>query len=248
MTKVVLITGGSRGIGAATAELAARNGWSVIITYRSDATAASNVVARIEAAGGKAHAIAGDVASEPDVLSIFSECRKRFGQLNGLVNNAGILPQVGRFEDFELDRWNRTFAVNTVGTFLCCREAVRMMSSKYGGSGGTIVNLSSMAALLGGADEFIDYGASKGAVETLTTGLAKELGPVGIRVNAVRPGLIDTEIHESAGDAARVERLASGVPMGRAGTAAETAESIVWLLGEASSYVTGSVIAVTGGR
>ena len=180
--------------------------------------------------------------------TLFAHCAKRFGRLDGLVNNAGILPQVGRFEDIDLARWNRTFAVNATGTFLCCREAVRLMSSRHGGDGGTIVNVSSMAAVLGAANEFTDYAASKGAVETLTTGLARELGPDKIRVNAVRPGLIETDIHESAGDADRVYRLATGVPLGRAGTAAETAAAIVWLLSGAASYVTGSVIAVSGGR
>lgn len=248
MTKTILITGGSRGIGAATAIAAGGKGWNVVLTYRSDAKAAAQVVEKIEALGGHACAVASDVSVEADVISVFKKGKDRFGQLDGLVNNAGILPEVGRLEDFDLARWNKTFAVNTTGTFLCCREAVQMMSPRHGGHGGSIVNVSSMAAVLGAAREFIDYGASKGAVETLTIGLSKELGPDGIRVNGVRPGLIDTDIHRSAGDAARVERLAGGVPLGRAGTAAETAEAIIWLLSDAASYVTGTCISVSGGR
>jgi NAD(P)-dependent dehydrogenase (short-subunit alcohol dehydrogenase family) len=248
MSKILLVTGGSRGIGAATCYAAARDGWRVVVHYRSAADAAEAVAAGIRAGGGEAEAIGGDVASEPDVKAIFTYCKRRYGRLDGLVNNAGILPQIGRLADFDLARWNRTFAVNATGTFLCCREAVRMMSPQYGGQGGAIVNLSSMAAVLGAPNEFIDYGASKGAVESLTTGLARELGPDGIRVNAVRPGLISTDIHKSSGDAARVERLAGGVPLGRPGTPEETAAAIIWLLSEAASYVTGSVIAVSGGR
>jgi NAD(P)-dependent dehydrogenase (short-subunit alcohol dehydrogenase family) len=248
MSKTVLITGGSRGIGAAAAIASARDGWNVVLTYRSDSDAASSVVSTIEAAGGTAYALAGDVSDEADVKTVFSFCKEKFGGIDGVVNNAGILPDVGRFEDFDLDRWNRTFAINTAGTFLCCREAVRMMPSNGGGKGGSIVNVSSMAAVLGAAGEFVDYAASKGAVDALTIGLSKELGPQGIRVNAVRPGLIDTDIHKSAGDAARVARLSSGVPLGRAGTAEETAEAIVWLLSDASRYVTGTFIAVSGGR
>jgi NAD(P)-dependent dehydrogenase (short-subunit alcohol dehydrogenase family) len=248
MSKVVLITGGSRGIGAATARAAARDGWQVVLTYRSDRQAATNVVAAIHASGGEAEASRADVAQETDVQALFAQIRTRHGRLDGLVNNAGILPPVGRFEDFDLERWQRTFAVNATGTFLCCREAVRMMSPRHGGRGGTIVNVSSMAAVLGAANEFIDYAASKGAIETLTTGLSRELGPDDIRVNAVRPGLIATDIHKSAGDAARVERLGGTVPLGRAGTADETAAAILWLLSDAASYVTGSVIAVSGGR
>jgi len=248
MDKVVLITGGSRGIGAATARAAARDGWRVVLSYRSDAEAAKGVVCDIAAAGGMAEAMCGDIEQEADVTALFAKCHERFGRLDGLVNNAGILPPVGRFEDIDLARWTHTFAINTTGTFLCCRQAVRTMSPRYGGRGGVIVNLSSMAATLGGPMEFTDYAASKGAVESLTTGLAKELGPDDIRVNCVRPGLIDTDIHESAGDAARVARLAKGVPLGRAGTAQETAEAIVFLLSDAASYITGSILSVSGGR
>ncbi len=248
MSKVLLVTGGSRGIGAAASLAAARDGWTVVVNYRSLADEAGAVVAKIRANGGQAEAIAADVSREADVLALFAAIRERHGLLDGLVNNAGILPQIGRFEDVTLERWERTFAINTTGAFLCCREAVKMMTPRRGGRGGTIVNVSSMAATLGGAGEFIDYGASKGAIDTLTIGLSKELGPDGIRVNGVRPGLIATDIHGSAGDAGRVDRLLSGVPLGRAGTAAETAEAIVWLLSDAASYVTGTMIAVSGGR
>lgn len=248
MEKVVLITGGSRGIGAATARAAARDGWQVVLTYRSNEVEAHRVVGDIRAMGGTADTLRCDVSDEADVRAAFAHCIARFGRLDGLVNNAGILPPVGRFENIGLDRWTQTFLVNTTGTFMCCREAVRLMSPRHGGQGGTIVNLSSMAAGLGGAMEFTDYAASKGAIDTLTKGLAKELGPDGIRVNSVRPGLIATDIHESAGDAARVDRLAAGVPLGRAGTAEETAEAIVWLLSDAASYVTGSILSVSGGR
>ncbi len=248
MSKVLLVTGGSRGIGAAASLAAARDGWTVVVNYRSLADEAGAVVAKIRANGGQAEAIAADVSREADVLALFAAIRERHGRLDGLVNNAGILPQIGRFEDVTLERWERTFAINTTGAFLCCREAVKMMTPRRGGRGGTIVNVSSMAATLGGAGEFIDYGASKGAIDTLTIGLSKELGPDGIRVNGVRPGLIATDIHGSAGDAGRVDRLLSGVPLGRAGTAAETAEAIVWLLSDAASYVTGTMIAVSGGR
>lgn len=248
MAKTVLVTGGSRGIGAATAMAAARDGWQVVVNYRSAAAEAEAVTARIREGGGEAWAIRGDISVEADVLAIFAAIRVRHGGLQGLVNNAGILPHIGRFEDISLERWNRTLAINTTGTFLCCREAVKLMAPRHGGQGGVIVNVSSMAATLGGAGEFLDYGASKGAVETLTIGLSKELGPDQIRVNAVRPGLIATEIHESAGDAGRAERLLGNVPLGRIGTAGETAATIAWLLSDGASYVTGTSIAVSGGR
>ncbi|MCB5411299.1 SDR family oxidoreductase [Pseudogemmobacter faecipullorum] len=248
MVKTLLITGGSRGIGAATALAAARDGWQVVVNYRSAKAGADTVVEAIREAGGEAWSVAGDISREEDVLAIFAAIRARHGSLEGLVNNAGILPRIGRFEDISLARWQETLAINTTGAFLCCREAVRLMAPRHGGKGGTIVNVSSMAATLGGAGEFLDYGASKGAVETLTIGLSKELGPDQIRVNAVRPGLIATEIHESAGDASRAERLKSNVPLGRIGSAEETASVITWLLSDAASYVTGTSVAVSGGR
>lgn len=248
MPKTVLITGGSRGIGAATSLACAQDGWRVVVNYRSSKAQAEAVVAAIREAGGEAWAMAGDISRQEDVAAIFEAIRDRHGRLEGLVNNAGVLPLIGRFEDIPLDRWQRTLAVNTTGTFLCCREAVKMMAPRHGGAGGSIVNVSSMAATLGGAGEFIDYGASKGAIETLTIGLSRELGPEKIRVNAVRPGLIATEIHESAGDPSRTERLKAGVPLGRIGSAAEVAALIAWLLSDSASYVTGTSTPVSGGR
>ncbi len=247
MTKTVLVTGGSRGIGAATCLAAASDGWRVVVNYRSAKAEADAVVASIVDAGGEAWAIAGDISREQDVMAIFLAIRERYGRLEGLVNNAGVLPPHGRIEDMTLERWDRTFAVNTAGSFLCCREAVKLMAPRHGGSGGSIVNVSSMAATLGGS-EFVDYASSKSAIEALTVGLSKELGPDAIRVNAVRPGLIATDIHESAGDAGRAERLKGSVPLGRVGSAAETAAPIIWLLSDAASYVTGTSIAVSGGR
>ncbi len=248
MTKTLLVTGGSRGIGAATCLAAARDGWRVVVNYRAAQAEAAAVVATILAAGGEAWAIGGDISQESDVLAIFAAIRDRDGTLQGLVNNAGILPHVGRFEDMSLERWQRTFAINTYGSLLCCREAIKLMAPRHGGTGGSIVNVSSMAATLGGAGEFVDYAASKGAVEALTIGLSKELGPDNIRVNAVRPGLIATDIHASAGDGGRTERLKVHVPLGRIGSAEETAAAITWLLSDAASYVTGTSMPVSGGR
>lgn len=248
MTKVLLVTGASRGIGAATALAAAEDGWDVVVNYRSARSEAEAVVAAIRAKGGSAECIAGDVSREPDVKTLFAQCIEYFGRLDGLVNNAGILRQAARLQDLDMARWNEVFSVNVTGTFLCSREAVRLMSQSGGGSGGSIVNLSSMAAVMGGAGEFIDYAASKGAVESMTIGLAREVGADGIRVNAVRPGLIETDIHGLSGDLNRVRRLAATVPLGRAGTAREVSQAVVWLLSDAASYVTGAVLAVGGGR
>ncbi|AGI72487.1 short chain dehydrogenase [Octadecabacter arcticus 238] len=248
MSRILIVTGGSRGIGAAAARAAARDGWHVVLTYRSGKAEAQVVVDEIVRLGGTAEARYTDVAKEGDVAALFDHVTEQYGRLDGLVNNAGILPPVSCFEEIDLARWTRTFSINATGPFLCCRAAVGLMAKRHGGEGGSIVNVSSMAASLGAPNEFIDYAASKGAIETLTVGLSKEFGVDGIRVNAVRPGLIATEIHASAGDAARVERLASGVPLGRPGSAEETAEAIIWLLSDASSYVTGCLMPVSGGR
>ncbi|WP_152224676.1 SDR family oxidoreductase [Pseudomonas sp. SCB32] len=248
MDKVMLITGGSRGIGAATAQLAAERGFAVAINYRHEREAADALVAQITAAGGKARAFAANVANEEDVLRLFREVDEAFGRLDMLVNNAGILERQMRLEDMDMARLQRVFAVNVTGTFLCCREAVKRMACKYGGSGGSIVNVSSMASRLGSPNEYIDYAAAKGAVDSLTIGLAKEVACEGIRVNAVRPGLIKTEIHASGGEPGRVERLQAQIPLGRGGEAKEVARAILFLASDESSYSTGSFIDVSGGR
>ena len=247
-SRVLLVTGASRGIGAATARLAAARGWSVAVSYRSDADAAAAVVRDAEAAGAAALAVACDVSVEGDVLRMFDEVDRRLGRLSGLVNNAGVLGPAIRVDAVDVARLQRIFAANVIGSFLCAREAVRRMSTAHGGAGGAIVNLSSAAARLGSPNEYVDYAASKGAIDTMTLGLAKEVGGEGIRVNAVRPGLIHTDIHASGGDPGRVDRLAGGVPMRRGGTAEEVAEAIVWLLSDAASYVNGAIVDVTGGR
>lgn len=245
---VMLITGGSRGIGAATAQLAARGGWRVMLSYRDDRRAADQVVSSIVAAGGRASAVQADVGREDDVLAMFGTLDAQGGRLGALVNNAGIVAPAARVDAFDLARMERVFRTNVIGSFLCAREAVRRMSSRQGGRGGAIVNLSSVAARLGSPAEYVDYAASKGAIDTMTVGLAKEVATEGIRVNAVRPGLILTEIHASGGDAGRVERLLGQVPMRRAGSADEVAQSIVWLCSPQSGYVTGAVLDVGGGR
>jgi NAD(P)-dependent dehydrogenase (short-subunit alcohol dehydrogenase family) len=245
---VMLITGGSRGIGAATAQLAARGGWRVMLSYRDDRRAADQVVSSIVAAGGRASAVQADVGREEDVLAMFGTLDAQGGRLGALVNNAGIVAPAARVDAFDLARMERVFRTNVIGSFLCAREAVRRMSSRHGGRGGAIVNLSSVAARLGSPAEYVDYAASKGAIDTMTVGLAKEVATEGIRVNAVRPGLILTEIHASGGDAGRVERLLGQVPMRRAGSADEVAQSIIWLCSPQSGYVTGAVLDVGGGR
>jgi NAD(P)-dependent dehydrogenase (short-subunit alcohol dehydrogenase family) len=244
----VLVTGGSRGIGAATARLAAEHGYDVCISYRDQAQSAAAVVADVEATGVCALAVRADVSQEQDVLDLFATAQAELGQLVGLVNNAGVLDQQSKVADLAAERIQRILAVNVLGAFLCAREAVRAMSTATGGLGGAIVNVSSRAAVLGGAGDYVDYAASKAAVDTLTVGLSREVADVGIRVNAVRPGLIETEIHASGGESARVDRLGPTVPMGRGGTADEVAEAIVWLLSEKASYVTGSFLEVSGGR
>ena len=246
--KVMLITGASRGIGAATARLAAARGFAVAVNYMTSQAAAEDLVETIAAAGGRALAIQGNVAVESDVKRLFEVIDNELGALAVLINNAGILETAMRLDVMTAERWRRVLATNVIGSFLCARQAVRRMSTRHGGSGGTIVNVSSVAARLGSPGEFIDYAASKGAVDAMTVGLAKEVAREGIRVNAVRPGLIVTDIHASSGQPDRVERLQDGVPTGRAGTPEEVAEAILWLASEHSSYVTGAILDVSAGR
>jgi NAD(P)-dependent dehydrogenase (short-subunit alcohol dehydrogenase family) len=245
---VLLVTGGSRGIGAATALLAAERGYAVCLTYKGSRDAAQKVAAEIEQKGGRALTLAGDVGSEGDVLRVFEQMDAKLGRITALVNNAGILESQQRLDAMSVDRWQRVLTTNVIGSFLCAREAVRRMSTRHGGQGGAIVNLSSMAARLGAPGEYIDYAASKGAIDALTVGLAKEVAAEGIRVNAVRPGLIYTDIHASGGEPGRVERLKGAVPMQRGGTADEVARAILYLLSDDASYVTGTFIDVSGGR
>ena len=245
---VILITGGSRGIGAATAILAAKRGYDVAFTYQSNATAANEVAEKIRATGRKALMLQADVAVEADVLGVFKQVDAQLGRLDALVNNAGILEKIMRLEEMDAARWQRVLGVNVIGSFLCAKEAVLRMSTRHGGKGGGIVNVSSVAARIGSPNEFVDYAAAKGAVDSMTIGLAKEVATENIRVNAVRPGLIYTEIHASAGEPGRVDRAKEGVPMKRGGTADEIAETILWLLSDQSSYVTGTTIDVAGGR
>jgi len=248
MDEVLLVTGGSRGIGAATAALAARQGYAVAVNYARDEAAAQAVVRAIRDAGGQALALRADVADEQQVLELFAQVDAKLGRLTALVNNAGVVDRPARVEELDFARLRRMFDINVIGSFLCAREAVRRMSTRHGGRGGAIVNLSSAAARLGGAGQYVDYAASKGAIDTFTIGLAKEVAAEGIRVNAVRPGLIETEIHASGGLPHRVRDLAHEVPMRRGGTAEEVAQAIVWLLGPQASYTTMSLVEVSGGR
>ncbi|MES2938165.1 MAG: SDR family oxidoreductase [Pseudomonadota bacterium] len=248
MDQVLLVTGGSRGIGAATALLAAAKGYAVAVNYTSRPDAADAVVARIAANGGKAIAVQADVADEGQVLAMFDAVDRRLGRLTALVNNAGVVDVSARVDEMSVARWKRMFDINVIGSLLCAREAVRRMSTRHGGTGGAIVNLSSAAARLGAPGQYVDYAAAKGAIDAFTIGLAREVAEEGIRVNAVRPGLIETDIHASGGIPDRVERLAHQVPMQRGGTADEVAEAIVWLLSPAASYTTMSLLDVSGGR
>jgi NAD(P)-dependent dehydrogenase (short-subunit alcohol dehydrogenase family) len=248
MDPIVLITGGGRGIGAATALLAAQRGFAVALNYASNAEAAQAVVQRIEAGGGRALAVQADVGDEAQVLAMFREVDDKLGRVSALVNNAGVVDVRARLDEMSVARLERMMRINVVGSFVCAREAVRRMSTRHGGTGGVIVNVSSAAARLGSPDQYIDYAASKGAIDTLTIGLAKEVAEEGIRVNAVRPGLIDTEIHASGGMPDRAFELAHTVPMKRVGSAEEIANAVVWLLSPEASYVTGATIDVSGGR
>lgn len=248
MSKVILITGASRGIGAATARLAAQRGYAVAINYRQQASAAEELVSEITRAGGRALALQADVANETEVRRLFATVDERLGRFDVLVNNAGILEQQMRLEAMTLERWQRVFATNVFGSFLCSREAVKRMSTRQGGRGGAIVNVSSIAARLGAPEEYIDYAAAKGAVDSMTVGLAKELAADGIRVNAVRPGVIDTEIHASGGEPERVARIAKSIPLARGGLAEEVAEAILWLASDQASYTSGTLLDVSGGR
>lgn len=248
MKKVLIVTGGSRGIGAATARLAAADGYAVCVVYHQNETAASAVVREISKAGGVAIPVAADVGREEDVIRLFQLVDAELGPVTALVNNAGILEKQTSVEQMDSARLARIFGVNVFGSFFCAREAVKRMSTLHGGAGGAIVNLSSVAARLGAPNEYVDYAAAKAAIDTFTIGLAKEVAAAGIRVNAVRPGYIYTEIHASGGEPDRVERVKSNVPMMRGGQPEEVAKAILWLLSDEASYTTGSILDVTGGR
>ncbi len=248
MKPVLLVTGGSRGIGAATARLAARAGWAVAVNYAQNSQAADEVVRAIRAEGGQAISVQADVGDEAQIMAMFAQVDAKLGRLNGLVNNAGIVDLPSRVDEMSWERLERMMRINVLGSMVCAREAVRRMSTRHGGQGGAIVNLSSAAAKLGAPNQYVDYAASKGAIDTMTLGLAKEVAGEGIRVNGVRPGIIDTDIHASGGLPDRVKEMAPQLPMRRAGTSEEVAEAILWLLSDASSYTTGSCIEVTGGR
>ncbi|MDP3738116.1 MAG: SDR family oxidoreductase [Hyphomonadaceae bacterium] len=245
--RVVVVTGGGRGIGAATSLLAAKAGYSIVVNYAARADAAEAVVADIHRLGGKAIAVRGDISAPDDVEHVF-RAADRMGTLAGLVNNAGIVDNAARVDEMGAERLARIFAVNVTGSFLCAGAAVRRMSTKFGGKGGAIVNVASTGSKIGSPGQYVDYAATKGAIDTFTLGLALEVANEGIRVNAVRPGIIETEIHASGGDPDRVERIGSSLPMGRAGTAEEVAKAILWLLSDESSYTTGSFVTVSGGR
>ena len=246
--KTLLVTGGSRGIGAATARLAAQRGWDVAVNYSRDQAAAEAVAMDVRKAGRRALVLQGDVGIEADVLTLFATIDREWGALTGLVNNAGVVDVAARVDAMSAARIERMFTINVFGTMWCAREAVRRMSTKHGGAGGVIVNLSSAAAKLGAPGQYVDYAAAKGAVDTFTLGLAREVATEGVRVNAVRPGIIETDIHASGGQPGRAAQMAPMVPMQRAGSADEVAQAIIWLLSADSSYTTGTMLDVAGGR
>ncbi len=248
MEQVLLVTGGGRGIGAATALLAARRGYAVAVNYANNSLAADDVVRTIRAGGGRAIAVQADVGDESQVLAMFGKIDAKLGRLTALVNNAGVVDMQARVDAMSVARLERMFRINVIGSFVCAREAVRRMSTRHGGAGGAIVNVSSGAARLGSPGQYVDYAASKGAIDTFTIGLAREVAAEGIRVNAVRPGLIDTDIHASGGMPERATELAPTVPMQRTGSAEEIANAIVWLLSPEASYTTMALLDVTGGR
>jgi len=243
--RVLIVTGGSRGIGAETTRLAAERGYKVAVNYRENRDTAVELIKTLKT---KAIAIQADVAAEADVVRLFETVDRELGRVTALVNNAGVVDRGARVADMSAARIARMFAINVTGSFLCAREAIKRMSTRLGGKGGAIVNLSSIASRLGAGGEYVDYAAAKGAIDTFTVGLAKEVGPEGIRVNAVRPGIIRTEIHMASGDPARVERIGATAPLQRPGEAIEVARAIVWLLSEEASYTTGAIVDVTGGR
>jgi NAD(P)-dependent dehydrogenase (short-subunit alcohol dehydrogenase family) len=248
MNKVLLVTGGSRGIGAATALLAAQSGWAIAVNYTANSLAADEVVRQIRASGEQAMSVQADVADEAQVLRMFEHIDAKFGRLTGLVNNAGVVDVTARVDEMSVARWKRMFDINVIGSMICAREAVRRMSTRHGGEGGSIVNVSSAASRLGSPGQYVDYAAAKGAIDAFTIGLAKEVAAEGVRVNAVRPGLIETEIHASGGLPNRVKELQHLVPAQRGGTAEEVAQGIVWLLSDAASYTTMSFLDISGGR
>ena len=248
MTSIVLITGGSRGIGAATALRAASQGYAVAVNYTRNADAANAVVQQITAGGGTAIALQADVADESQVLEMYRQIDSRLGPLTALVNNAGVIDVAARVDEMDVRRLRRMFDINLLGSFVCAREALLRMSTRHGGKGGSIVNVSSVAARLGGPGQYVDYSASKGAIDTFTIGLAKEVATENVRVNAVRPGIIETDIHASGGQPDRARAMAPMVPMQRSGSAQEVANAIVWLMSPEASYVTGTIVDVSGGR
>ena len=248
MSRVMLITGASRGIGAATARLAAHQGYALCLNYHQREDAVKQVLEQVHAAGVSAITVKADVADEGQVVQMFEMIDREFSRLDVLVNNAGMLEQQMRLEQMDAARWTRVLGANVIGSFLCAREAIKRMSTQHGGQGGSIINLSSIAARLGAPGEYIDYAAAKGAIDSMTVGLAREVAGEGIRVNAVRPGVIHTEIHASGGEPGRIERVKSSVPMGRGGQAEEVAEAILWLASEHASYTTGALLDVSGGR